>query len=143
MGGTTSLNAITDEEIERISIRQMKKAAFGYVGLVGSTVPNHVETESKCRCTLCRNGIELNRAGKAVCLRCSRGSKGLDRAIKSVVDEMAVRKAVQATATADLIKARATAQRFRRGSSRGPTVNPESLRIVKNTIKAELAKRGE
>ena len=92
---------------------------------------------------MCRNGVELDRAGKAVCLRCSRGSKVIDKAIKAVKAEERVLRTVQARKTVDLIKARAMLQMRGGRARRGPTVSPESMRIVRQTIKAELAKRGE
>jgi hypothetical protein len=143
MGGTTSINALTDEQIERISIREMKKVALGHIGIVGSTTPNHVEVKKSCSCTLCRNGVDLDRAGKAVCLRCNRGSKGIDLAIASVHAREAVERTIQRQETETLIKARSLLQLRGGRVRRGATVSPESMRIVKQAIKAELGKRGE
>lgn len=140
---TLSVDALTDEQIERISIRRMRQAVGNQVGLVGSTDPNHSEQDAGCTCRLCRNGVELDRAGKSVCLRCSRGSKEIDKAIRSVKAEERVLLAVQARRQIDTLKARAMQQMRGGRARRGPTIDPVRMAAVKNTIKAELAKRGE
>jgi len=140
---TISLDALTDEQIERISIKRMKQAVGNQVGLVGSTDPKHSEQDAGCTCRLCRNGVELDRAGKSVCLRCSRGSKEIDKAIRSVKAEERVLRAVQARRQIDTLKARAMLQMRGGRARRGPTIDTARMAAVKNTIKAELAKRGE
>lgn len=140
---TVSLEALTDEEIERLTYNRIKSKVGKLVEPVGSTTPNHEETSDKCECTVCRNGISLERAGSAVCLRCNRASKHIEKAIKAVKAEERVLQSVAAEKRVDYIKAKAL-QQLRGGRvRRGARPNPARMAAVKNTIKAELAKRGE
>ena len=140
MGDTISIKSLTDEQIERISIRRMRQVVGGGVGLVGSTDPNHAELDAGCTCRLCRNGVELDRAGKAVCLRCSRGSKEIDKAIRAVKAEERVLRAVQARRQIDTLKARAIRQMRGGRARRGPTIDPARMAAVKNAVKGDCGK---
>lgn len=129
---TVSLDALTDEEIEALSIRRVKQAVGGMIDLLGTTSPNHAESPSTCDCTLCKNGQRLDKAGKAVCLRCSRASKRIDKIIASVKAEERVLQAVNARKRVDMIKARAAAQRLGR---RGAKLNPVKKKAVMDAIR--------
>lgn len=129
---TVSLESLTDEEIESLSIRRIREAVGNSVDLVGSTDPNHAETPPSCECTLCDNGQRLDKAGKAICLRCSRASKRIDKIIASVKAEERVLQAVAARKRVDMIKARAAAQRIGR---RGAKVNQVNKKVVMDAIK--------
>lgn len=137
---TISLDALTDEEIERLTYSRIRKKIGGVVRPFGSTTPNHSEIGSSCDCTVCRNGIDLERAGMAVCLRCSRASKRIEKAIASVKSEERIMQSVAATKRVDYIKARAAAQRLGR---RGARPNADRMAAVKGAIVAGLAKRGK
>ena len=128
---TVSLESLTDEEIEAISMRRIKEAVGNAVDLLGTTEPNHAETPASCECTLCRNGQRLDKAGKAVCLRCSRASKRIDKIIASVKAEERVLQSLAARNRVDMIKVRAAAQRLGR---RGAKVNPAKRKIVMQSI---------
>ncbi len=135
-----SIEVLTEEEIERRMVRRIKQAVGTDLDTFGSTSPNHTETGTACDCTLCRNGASLDRAGKAVCLRCNRASKRVEKAIASVKAEETVLRSLNAVKTVDLIKARANAQRLGR---RGAKPNAGRMAVIKAAIKAELGKRGE
>jgi hypothetical protein len=120
-------------------VRRVKQTV-GDVEPFGSTEPNHTETGQACDCALCRNGVSLDKAGKAVCLRCSRASKQVERALSEVRKEETVLRSLNAVRTVDLIKARAMAQRLGR---RGARPNAERMKTIKAAIKAELGKRGQ
>ena len=135
-----SLESLTDEEIEAISMKRIKTAIGNVVDLVGSTDPNHTETPQTCECTLCRNGQRLDEAGKAVCLRCSRGSKHVDKIIASVKAEERILQAKAARQRVDMIKARAAAQRLGR---RGAKLNPVKKKAVMDAIRAGLNATGQ
>ena len=140
MVDTISIETLTEEEIERRMVRRVKQTVGDDLDTFGSTEPNHTETGTACDCTLCRNGLNLDKAGKAVCLRCNRASKKVEKALATVKKEETVLRALNAVRTVDLIKARANAQRIGR---RGAKPNAERMQIIKATIKAELGKRGE
>ena len=139
MVDTISIETLTEEEIERRMVRRVKQTVGTDLETYGSTEPNHSETGTACECTLCRNGLNLDKAGKSVCLRCNRASKKVEKALANVKKEETVLRALNAVRTVDLIKARATAQRIGR---RGAKPNAERMQIIKATIKAELDKRG-
>lgn len=132
---TVSIESLTDEEIEALSMRRIKDAVGNTVDTLGTTEPNHAETPASCECTLCRNGQRLDDAGKAVCLRCSRASKRIDKIIASVKAEERVLQSVAARKRVDMIKARAAAQRLGR---RGAKVNPANKKAVMDAIRAGL-----
>lgn len=136
-----SIDALTEDEIEALSMRRLRRMIGIDIDLFGTTEPNHTEVPAGCECTFCHNGLDLDKAGKAVCLRCSRGSRAVDKAIRSVKRESAVLRADRARKTIDAIKARSIVQMRGGRARRGPTINPDRMAVVQNTIKAELAKR--
>lgn len=133
---TVSIESLTDEEIEALSMRRIKEAVGNTVDTLGTTEPNHAETSARCECTLCRNGQRLDKAGKAVCLRCSRASKRIDKIIASVKAEERVLQSLAARNRVDMIKVRAAAQRLGR---RGAKLNPLKKQAVMDAIKAGLS----
>ena len=137
---TISIESLTDEEIERRMVRRVKQTVGNDLDTYGSTEPNHTETGTACECTLCRNGVSLDKAGKAVCLRCNRASNRVEKALSEVRKEETVLRSLNAVRTVDLIKARAYAQRLGR---RGAKPNAERMKAIRQAIKAELGKRGE
>lgn len=136
---TISIESLTEEEIERRMTRRVKQTVGNDLETVGSTEPNHTETGTACECTLCRNGVNLDKAGKSVCLRCNRASKRVEKALSEVRKEETVLRSLNAVRTVNLIKARAYAQRLGR---RGAKPNAERMKAIKQAIKAELGKRG-
>ena len=128
---TVSLDVLTDEEIEALSMRRIRAAVGNTLDLVGSTDPGHTETLATCECSLCRNGQRLDKAGKAVCLRCNRASKQIDRIIESAKAEERILQAITAKRRIDLIKIRAAAQRMGR---RGAKLNPAKKQAVMQGI---------
>jgi hypothetical protein len=137
---TVSIDSLTDEEIESLSMRRIKAAIGNNVDLIGSTEPGHVETKPTCECTLCRNGQRLDKAGKTVCLRCNRASKRIDKVIASVKAEERILRAIAARKQVDMIKARAAAQRLGR---RGAKLNPVKKKIVMQSILDRLCGNDE
>lgn len=133
---TVSLDALTDEEIEALSVRRIKAAVGDNLAIIGSTDPGHNETLAECECTLCRNGQRLNKAGKAVCLRCSRASKQIDRIIESVKTEERILQSIAAKKRVDMIKVRAAAQRMGR---RGAKMNPANKKAVIDAIRNSMS----
>lgn len=134
---TVSLDSLTDEEIEALSMRRIKAAVGNSLDLVGSTDPGHHETPATCECTLCRNGQRLDKAGKAVCLRCSRASKQIDRIIESVKAEERILQSIAAKKRIDMIKVRAAAQRMgRRGAKLNPVKKKAVMDAIRNSMKA-------
>lgn len=133
---TVSLDSLTDEEIEALSMRRIKAAVGNSLDLVGSTDPGHHETPATCECTLCRNGQRLDKAGKAVCLRCSRASKQIDRIIESAKAEERILQSIAAKKRIDMIKVRAAAQRMGR---RGAKLNPVKKKAVMDAIRNGIA----
>lgn len=131
-----SLETLTDEEIEDLSMRRVKAAVGGAIDLVGTTEPNHAESPPSCECTLCNNGQRLDVAGKAVCLRCSRASRRIDQVIESVRREDRILKALNAKRRVNMIKAKAAAQRLGR---RGAKLNPANKKAVMDAIRNGIA----
>lgn len=130
-----SLEILTDEDIEKISLRRMKEALGGRrVEPHGSTVPNHLETPIGHRCEVCDDGRRLE-ASVSVCLRCNRAAKAIDAAIRKVRAEEKVLRAAAVVKRLDLLKARARAQRL---GKRGARLNPAKMAIVANAIKQGL-----
>lgn len=129
---TVSIETLTDEEIERLSDRRVKKAVGGSIEIIGSTTPNHAEVVAKCECTLCRNGQRLDKAGKAVCLRCSRASERLEAIISAAKAEVVRRKAESAVTRVNMVKARAMVQMRCRGGAR---LNAATRKIVMSAIR--------
>lgn len=132
-----SLDLITDDEIENLSIRRIKNAIGGTVNLIGSTKPNHSETVTFGQCDLCNNGKKLEEDEKTVCLRCLRGSKQIDKIIASVKAEERILQALAARQRVDLIKTRAMAQKLGR---RGAKLNPLKRQIVMTSVLEMLSK---
>lgn len=132
---TISIESLTEEEIERRMVRRVKQAVGDDIRTYGSTEPNHTETGTACECTLCRNGVSLDKAGKSVCLRCNRASKHVDKIIASVKAEERILQAKAARQRVDMIKARAAAQRLGR---RGAKLNPVKKKAVLDAIRNGL-----
>lgn len=127
-----SLDIVTDEDIEKISLRRMREALGGRrVEPHGSTVPNHLETPIGHRCEVCDDGRRLE-ASVSVCLRCNRAAKAIDNAIRKVKAEEKVLRAAAVIKRLDLIKARAKAQRL---GKRGARLNPVKKKAVMDAIK--------
>lgn len=127
-----SLDVLTDEDIEKISLRRMREALGGKrVEPHGSTVPNHKETPIGHRCEVCDDGRRLE-ASVSVCLRCNRAAKAIDNAIRKVKAEEKVLRAAAVIKRLDLLKARAKAQRL---GKRGGRMNPSAKKIVSDAIK--------
>lgn len=127
-----SLDILTDEDIEKISLRRMREALGGRrVEPHGSTVPNHLETPIGHRCEVCDDGRRLE-ASVSVCLRCNRAAKAIDNAIRKVKAEEKVLRAASVIKRLDLLKARAKAQRL---GKRGGRMNPSAKQIVTDAIK--------
>lgn len=133
-----SLDVLTDEDIEKISLRRMREALGGRrVEPHGSTVPNHLETPIGHRCEVCDDGRRLE-ASVSVCLRCNRAAKAIDNAIRKVKAEEKVLRAAAVIKRLDLLKARAKAQRL---GKRGARLNAARVAIVAEAIKRGIDKR--
>lgn len=134
-----SLEILTDEDIEKISLRRMKEALGGRrVEPHGSTVPNHLETPIGHRCEVCDDGRRLE-ASVSVCLRCNRAARAIDAAIRKVKAEEKVLKAKAAVQRLDMIKAKAALQRLkkRRGAKLNP-LNQATRKAIVDAVKAEF-----
>lgn len=135
-----SIDALTDEEIERLTFNRIKKKV-GDAVVYAPTEPNHAEVGPTCECKLCKNGVNLNRAKVAVCIRCNRASRSIEQVIKSVKTEERVLRSIAAEKQVDYIKAKALTQMRGGRARRGAKPNAERMHAVKNAIAKGL--RGE
>lgn len=142
MSATISLEALTEDEIERLSLRRFKQEIGFRIEVYASTNPNHAEVVEGCECTLCRNGVSLDRAGKAVCIRCNRASKRVERSLNSIRKEERVLRQKNAESTVDVIKRRSLLQMRGGRARRGPTIDSSRMRIVAEAVRAEVVTAG-